>query len=134
MKENRLKHRIDQFIKSLDTLENALARENDSENIVRDSTIQRFEYTLEMGWKLLQCILKDERVALPVNSPKKVIKAAFESNLIEGGNNWIKALDDRNNMSHMYSSGDSEGVYDRIKKDYIYIFRQLKQVVDEQYS
>ena len=134
MEKNRLNHRKDQFIKSLDTLENALMRENDSDNIVRDSTIQRFEYTLEMGWKLLQCILKDERVALPINSPKKVIKAAYESDLIKNGDSWIKALDDRNDMSHMYSCSDSEGVYERIKKDYAHIFKQLKKVVDEQYS
>ena len=134
MEENRLHHRKDQFVKSLETLENALVRENDSDNIVRDSTIQRFEYTLEMGWKLLQFILKDERIALPINSPRKVVKAAYESDLIENGDSWIKALDDRNNMSHMYSCGGSEGVYERIKNDYIHIFRQLKQVIDEQYS
>jgi len=133
MHEEKLGHRIEQFNNSLATLEAAVKWENDSENMARDSTIQRFEYTLEMGWKLLQYILKDERVALPVSSPRAVIKAAHATGLIADGDNWIRALDDRNDMSHMYSGGESEGIYRRIKDVYVDIFIQLRELVNEQY-
>ena len=125
MTVEQLNHRIEQFDKALASLEEVIKLDNDDKNIIRDSTIRRFAFTLEMGWKLLQAILAEEEVTMPIGSPKSVIKAAYENNMISDVDDWVMALRDRDNMSHLYSSDDSEAIYQRIKNIYIDIFRQL---------
>ena len=134
MLDEKLNRRIEQFNKALVTLEEAVNLDNDDSNIIKDSTIQRFEYTLEMGWKLLRCVLIDLQVDLAIDSPKTVVKTAFESKVITDGDGWANALKDRNSMSHIYSSDDSAVIYERIKRIYVDDFRQLRKWVNDNYQ
>ena len=44
--------------------------------IIRDATIQRFEYTFEAFWKFLKDYLK-EKEGVEANTPKAVFRALF---------------------------------------------------------
>lgn len=47
--------------------------------IVRDATIQRFEYTFELAWKLFRKLAGIE--GLEANSPRQAIRAAYDVGL-----------------------------------------------------
>lgn len=63
----RLELKYKDALKSLETLEDILKKPFSI--IVRDATIQRFEYTFEALWKFLKEYLK-EKEGIICNSPK----------------------------------------------------------------
>ncbi len=78
----------------------------DVEEVARDSSIQRFEYCVELFWKFLKAFLQEkEQVKLEGLSPRKILESALNAKLLnkkEFGI-MIQALKDRNLTSHMYN-------------------------------
>lgn len=88
------------FEQALRRLGEVLALEEN--DIVRDSIIQRFEFTYEMAWKAMFRLLtnKGERLAAKAWA---VLPVAFESLLIEDAETWDRMRDYRNETSHEYN-------------------------------
>jgi nucleotidyltransferase substrate binding protein (TIGR01987 family) len=93
--------------------------EEELSQLEREGTIQRFEYTMELAWKVMKDYLETQNVVLPQVTPRAVIRAAFEAQLIADGEAWMDALDDRNKMSHTYSFERFEEVLDRVRGRYL---------------
>ncbi len=96
----RLQLQFEHFQKALERLKEALAEPESS--FVRDSIIQRFEFTFEMAWKTLHRFLtmRGERVAAKAWD---VIPEAFKSLLIADADLWDRMREYRNDMSHEYN-------------------------------
>ncbi len=85
----------------------------------REGTVRRFEYTMELAWKVMKDYLEAQNVVLPQITPRAVIRAAFEARLVSDGETWMNALDDRNKMSHTYSFERFEEVLERVRGRYL---------------
>ena len=85
----------------------------------QEGTIQRFEYTMELAWNVMKDYLEAQNVVFPQVTPRAVIRAAFEAQLIRDGEAWMDALDDRNKMSHTYSFERFEEVLERVRRRYL---------------
>ncbi|WP_407537679.1 nucleotidyltransferase substrate binding protein [Cetobacterium somerae] len=104
-------------------LENAVSRLDeaikDSKKIelstLKDGVIQRFEFTLELSWKILKTYLVNEGIDC-VNTPKSVVREAYKAGIIKNGEIWIEMIDDRNLTSHIYSQSMADDIYLRITK------------------
>ncbi|MGA2669646.1 MAG: HI0074 family nucleotidyltransferase substrate-binding subunit [Ignavibacteria bacterium] len=83
----------------------------------KDGVIQRFEFTIELLWKMLKLYLEDQGIIC--NTPKECLKAAFRIGLIDNEEAFLNMLQDRNKMSHLYSKEESEEIYERIKTLYL---------------
>lgn len=94
-------------------LKEALALEKN--DIVRDSVIQRFEFTVELSWKVLQKALRLSGLADPL-SPKACFREAARLGWVADPEAWIKFVDDRNLSSHTYREELAEQVYKSAKK------------------
>lgn len=81
-----------------------------------DGTIQRFEFTFELAWKLAKYVLDYQ--GIEAGSPRDVIKEAFAQNFFKDGNAWIAMLEDRNRTSHVYDEEQVIQIYNKIKKKY----------------
>ena len=70
----------------------------------RAGIIKAFEFTFELFWKTYQKLAQNE--GLEVGGPKSSLKAAFQMGLVlpEEENIWLRMLDDRNLMFHVYQS------------------------------
>lgn len=79
-----------------------------------DACIQRFEYSIELAWKLLRVILKSKGVVKEY--PKDVIRSAYQGNLINDEEGWLEMLDDRNATSHTYDEDLANDIYEHIKE------------------
>lgn len=101
---------------ALGRLEAILADETGDEK-TRDASIQRFEFTSEICWKVLQEFLKQE-YALEIRYPKGCYEAAFQVSLID--ENLCLALNrtvkDRNLTSHTYHEGLAQRIYQNLPK------------------
>jgi nucleotidyltransferase substrate binding protein (TIGR01987 family) len=72
---------------------------------LRDATIQRFEFVVELCWKTLKrCLLIE---GIEAYTPKEVLKQAFQSHWLDSEKIWLEMLDDRNLMSHIYSHSNN---------------------------
>ena len=63
--------------------------------------IQTFEFTFELAWKAMKDRLEFEGYEL--RSPRETIRRAFEMNLIDDADPWLKALESRNLFNHTYN-------------------------------
>jgi nucleotidyltransferase substrate binding protein (TIGR01987 family) len=100
--------KLDELKKALDRLKEALAVPKS--DIVRDSVIQRFEFTVELSWKVLQRYLKFSGVGEPL-TPKNVFREAAKLGIVKDPKTWIRFVDARNLSSHTYKESLAEEVY-----------------------
>ena len=96
----------------------------------RDSAIQRFEFTVEIFWKLLKNIVKDNE-GIICNSPKSCIREFFTSGYIKEDNAKLlmEMIDDRNMTSHTYHEEVAEIIFSKLKNyidGMIYIYENIK--------
>jgi nucleotidyltransferase substrate binding protein (TIGR01987 family) len=87
--------------------------------LVRDATIQRFEFAFEVVWKTLKLFL--ERQGHECGGPRPTLKMAFAEGLItmpEEGDVWLRMLEDRNLTSHVYDEALAQRIYCNIARDY----------------
>lgn len=88
-------------------------------DIIRDSLIQRFEFTYELTHKTLREFMKYLGVTLENSFPRTIFKKAYVNNLISDDKVWINLLEDRNSTSHIYNENLDDEVANRIVKYYV---------------
>ena len=93
---------------------------NQSDVILRDALIQRFEYSTEAFWKYLKAYLQTEH-NLSANSPREVIRTGLTAKLYSEkmSQELLLMLDDRNLTSHTYVEELAESIAHRIPDYYI---------------
>ena len=94
--------------RALSRLKEVLACPKD--DIIRDSTIQRFEFTVELSWKVLHRYLRLSGYADPL-TPKQTIRESARLGLIRDPEAWIGFIDARNLSSHTYREALAEEVF-----------------------
>lgn len=111
------------FEKALARLKEVLERNED--DIVRDSIIQRFEFTYEMAWKTMFHYLADkgERVA---QKGWAVIPVAFEALLIADAEAWDRLREYRNDTSHEYNEGRAIEIAAYVRSHGVAAFEALR--------
>lgn len=122
-----MKEIFESFKKSLLRFKEILNEEKTAAN--QDSAIQRFEFTSELAWKVVQKFLKEEKIIC--RSPKECLKEAFKFGLIDDDVKWLEMIDDRNLTSHTYDEEKSEEVYERLP-DYLKLLELLKEKVESE--
>ena len=107
----------EQTQRALSSLEELVSKysENQSDVILRDALIQRFEYSTEAFWKYLKAYLQTEH-NLSANSPREVIRTGLTAKLYieETSRELLQMLDDRNLTSHTYVEQLAESIAHRI--------------------
>jgi nucleotidyltransferase substrate binding protein (TIGR01987 family) len=99
---------------ALATLEEAL-KLRPLNDILRDATIQRFEYTYELAWKSLKRVLENE-FGLKDLAIKELWRDAARLGLISEVEIWFEFHRGRNLTSHVYSKKTAREVYGIAKK------------------
>lgn len=94
-------------------------------DIIRDSLIQRFEFTYELTHKTLREFMKYLGVSLENSFPRTIFKKAYVNNLISDDKVWINLLEDRNLTSHIYTEDLSIEVANRIVNKYVNAIGEL---------
>lgn len=103
--ETRQMQRFESFLKAYALFERTLDwhQDNLGVEVGQLAITQAFEMVVELSWKLMKGYLENKGVS--VESPKDVIKQAFQSEVIRGedGEIWMEAIDRRNDTSHFYN-------------------------------
>lgn len=119
----RIKELYSDFKNALERLEEALGEHLSKGAIVVDGTIQRFEFTFELAWKLAKFILAYN--GIEAETPRAVIKEAFKAKFISDGDGWIDMLEDRNKTSHIYDEKQALKIYKKIKASHFDLLKDF---------
>jgi nucleotidyltransferase substrate binding protein (TIGR01987 family) len=119
MDYTQLKTAIKRFGEMLDAYRNNAGRAPLEQEAVQDSLIKRFEYTLEMAWKICKKHLEEEGFAeAATGSPKSIIRLAAQRNLINNPETWFSYLRFRQDILQDYPSIKSESLFNIAKTFY----------------
>lgn len=118
----RWQQRYANFQKALTQLDEAVAMKKYS-SLEREGLIQRFEYTIELGWKTLQDLLGAKGYE-DVRGPKPVIMQAFADGYIDG-EAWIEMWNSRSLATHTYDEKRAVDIAEKIKAKYYYLLDDL---------
>jgi nucleotidyltransferase substrate binding protein (TIGR01987 family) len=117
----RWKQRFQNYDRAFTVLRSGLGGRpiDDFSELEREGLVQRFEFTHELGWKLLKDYLEFDGVVLSPVTPREVIKAAFAVGLVKDGQTWIDMMLDRNRLSHPYDFAVFTDVLEAIVSRYL---------------
>lgn len=121
----RWKQRFSNLEKAIGNLKASLAIEDPSE-VEKAGIIQFYELAFELSWKTAKDYL--EEMGFNVKSPRETIKQAFQSEIIENGHLWIRMLEERNKLAHIYDEAAANEAILHIKDsfaellDHLYFF------------
>lgn len=99
---------------------------DDLSELEKEGLIQRFEYTFELAWKVLQDFLRFKGYDF-VNGPNGTLQKAFEDGLISNHDGWRRMAKARVTTSHTYNEGDAGEIVDKIYGEYSVLLKQLDQ-------
>ncbi|PIZ65704.1 nucleotidyltransferase [Candidatus Roizmanbacteria bacterium CG_4_9_14_0_2_um_filter_39_13] len=87
-------------------MQEALTFPNDEPH--KESTIQRFEYTFELSWKLMSSIINDQ--GIESYGVRNVLREGYKLQLIDNVEVWFKYADARNQTAHIYRQSVADEV------------------------
>jgi nucleotidyltransferase substrate binding protein (TIGR01987 family) len=105
-----------EFEKAISSLEESLGLystapvNSASRKAFRDACIQRFEYSIEIAWKLSMKVLGSQTAAA-----KPAVREMARNNLISDAAAWLLFIDARNNTSHSYDDDIAQKVFVQIE-------------------
>lgn len=111
------------------SLEEALAFESTDINI--DGTIQRFEFTFELAWKLIHAIATYQGKEEEARNPRNAFRYGTYVKLIDDVESWFGFLNARNSTVHLYNKAASRKVYNQIKAFPILAKKLISEVKKE---
>ena len=90
---------FDRLERAFRRLNEALARPDD-DTLALDASIQRFEFTIELFWKVMKRLLAREGVRTA--TPRETLERAFQAGWLNDEATWLEMLRARNETSHAY--------------------------------
>jgi len=82
--------------------------------VTRDASIQRFEFTYELVWKTMKRILYVKGIT--VNNPRDVFRETAKQGIISNLEIWFKYIEYRNQTTHVYNETIADEIYSKLSK------------------
>ena len=126
----RWQQRFDNFTRALQTLTEAieLAHQRPLSKLEKQGLIQSFEFTHELGWKVLKDYLEAQGLSDLIGS-RDATRSAFQNGLIEDGQAWMDMIKARNQTSHTYNLDVANDVAHAILTRFYPAFVALRQTL-----
>lgn len=96
----------------------------------QEGLVQRFEYTFELAWKVLQDLLIARGYEF-VKGPNGTLAQAFSDGLITNHDGWWHMAKARTITSHTYNEGTASEIVKKIFNDYAPLLMQLDETLGE---
>lgn len=126
----RWKQRFQNFEKAFIHLQEAVEIQKEPSDLEKEGTIQRFEFTHELAWKVMKDFLNAQGIQQIIGS-KDACRYAFQNELIDDGTIWMEMIKSRNETVHTYNENILHSEYDKITKQY---FEQFEKFYDKMKS
>ena len=101
---------------------------DDLSELEREGLVQRFEYTFELAWKVMQDLLLYKGYEFMLG-PNGTLKMAFEDGLITDHDAWRRMAKSRNTLSHVYDEDEVRPIVELIFSDYAPLLKSLDEAL-----
>ncbi len=123
-KDIRWKLRFENYIDALSTFEKVVPEYAQLSELEKDGLIQRFEFTFDLAWKVMQDFLK--YAGYPdIKGPRACLTQMAQDNLIDAFI-WEEILTTRNELSHIYNEDKSRILLDKIVAHFLPVLQEFK--------
>ncbi|MCW3122572.1 MAG: nucleotidyltransferase [Flavipsychrobacter sp.] len=124
-KDKRWAQRFDNYKEALQTIAEVIPVYDNLSELEKDGLIQRFEFTFDLAWKVMQDYLQFSGYN-DIKGPRSCIKQMAHDNLIDAFV-WGEILIARNELSHIYNEDKSRDFLDKIVNDFYPVFQAFNQ-------
>ncbi|MBM7867412.1 DUF86 domain-containing protein [Heliobacterium gestii] len=130
----RLIQRIETASRAVSTLEVLLQVPTPNE-VERDASLQRFEYSFEATWKSALHYLRDIE-GIEVGSPKGVVRACMQVGLLTPSetSEALEMVDDRNLTVHTYNEELAKAIFTKLPRYAALLRRWVRAIRDGIYA
>ena len=111
--------KYENFCNALSNMKDIYNYEEPYDNVVITGLVGLYEICFEQSWKMMKEILEIHGYAEgATDSPKIILKTAYKAGMIRDEEQWLRALQARNNVTHSYNRKIASGITAiEIKKD-----------------
>lgn len=99
---------------------------DDLSKLEQEGLVQRFEYTFELSWKVMQDLLTYKGYEF-MTGPNGTLKMAFEDGLISDHDGWRLMAKSRNTLSHVYDEDEATAIVGLIFTQYAPLLKALDE-------
>lgn len=124
----RWKQRFQNYSIAFKHFENAVLNIDNPSDLEKEGTIQRFEFTHELSWKLMKDFLEDKGIKGIIDS-KDAVRHAFQNGLITDGQIWMDMIESRNKTVHTYLADILTEEYTLITQKYYPLFADFLKIM-----
>ena len=125
----RIRLKAEDYHRALLRLQTALTKEADLDDMYLDATIQRFEFSFELAWKLMKAVLEYE--GIEANSPRSSIREGWKQGLISDAEAWLDMMEKRNLSSHTYDENAAREIYREVEERYADLLESFDQMMND---
>ena len=118
--------------KELSNMKDIYNYEEPYDNVVITGLVGLYEICFEQSWKMMKEILEIHGYAEgATGSPKIILKTAYKAGMIRDEEQWLRALQARNNVTHSYNQKIALGIIADAKEEFYQMFCELKTEIEE---
>lgn len=127
-------NRFTSFCRSLDNLEKSRMK-NPKDDMVLEATVQRFNLTFDLSWKVMKDILTEYMGILDfaTGSPRDTLQTAFSNGMITD-DVWLKMLRTRNKLAHDYDGKIAMAEFRQLIGNFYETFVGFKNKIEKYYA
>ena len=123
--------KYENFCLALSNMKEIYKYEEPYDMVTLTGLVGLYEICLEQSWKMMKEILElhgyEEGAT---GSPKLILKTAYQAGMIKNEELWLKALQERNNVSHSYNRQIALGIVSVVKENFYDMFCSLKTEIE----
>ena len=129
-KEGRILY--EKICNALSNMKDIYNYEEPYDNVVITGLVGLYEICFEQSWKMMKEILEIHGYAEgATGSPKIILKTAYKAGMIRDEEQWLRALQARNNVTHSYNQKIALGIIADAKEEFYQMFCELKTEIEE---
>ena len=123
--------KYENFCASLKNMKDIFEYEEPYNKVVLTGLVGLYEICFEQSWKMMKEILEIHGYEEgATGSPKIILRTAYKAGMIKDEENWLRALQERNNVTHSYNEKIALGIVRQAKAIFYDLFVQLKLEID----
>ena len=124
--------KYEQFCLALQNLKDIYDYEEPYTNVILTGLVALFEICYEKAWKAVkEKLLENGAGKGMIESPKAILKTAYQMGMIQGEEIWIRALKARNYVAHDYNPMYALEIIRETKAEYYDMFCDLKSEIEK---
>ena len=132
MKERFYMKKYENFCSALSNMQEIYKYDPPYDTVILTGLVGLFEVCFEQSWKMMKEILESHGYEDgATGSPKIILKTAYKAGMIKDEELWLRALQERNNVTHSYNERIALGIVMRAKESFYDMFCELKKEIDK---